>query len=164
MSLFANGNYRWRETYFVLFEQSKLPSPQDVKQALRELGTGYEILDESIGEDGCLEALTVVSVYDFAAMDISYVTGEEIDEQIAELQSELRGGDLTESEQAKLNQLPRCNARFDIYHFQQVADNLSDDGEDEDEFMDPGSLLAVLERLTQLCDGIGVDPQAGLLL
>ncbi len=162
MSLFANGNYRWRETYFVLFEQSKLPSPQDMKKALKGLGTGYEILDESIDEDGCIEALTVVSGYDFAAMDISYVTGEEVAEQIAELQSELGDAELTTLEQEKLEQLPQCNARFDIYHFQQVMDNDSND--DEDEYMDPGSLLAVLERLAQLCDGVGVDPQAGSLL
>lgn len=162
MSLFANGNYRWRETYFVLFEQSKLPSPLGMREALEKLGTGYEILEESIDEDGCIEAMTVVSVYDFAAMDISYVTGEEVAEQIAELQSELDDTELTQLEQAKLKRLPECNARFDIYHFQQVVDNDSDD--DEDEFMDPGSLLAVLEQLAQLCDGVGVDPQAGSLM
>jgi hypothetical protein len=162
MSLFANGNYRWRETYFVLFERAKLPSPRDMKQALGELGAGYEITDESLAEDGCLEALTVISVDDFAAMDISLVTGEEVDEQIAQLQAESSGWELTEPEQAKLERLPQCNARFDIYHFQRVVDNGSED--EEEELMDPGSLLAVLDRLTQLCDGIGVDPQAGLFM
>jgi hypothetical protein len=162
MSLFANGNYRWRETYFVLFEQCKLPSPQELRHALEKLGDGYEIREESLDEDGQIEAMTVVSAYDFAAMDISFVSGEEVAEQIAELQSELDVAELAESEQAKWKQLSRCNARFDIYHFEQIVD--TDAGNDDDEFMDPGSLLAVLQRLASLCDGVGVDPQADTLM
>jgi hypothetical protein len=162
MSLFANGDYRWRETYFVLFNQSKRPSSEQLKRALRELGPSYQISDESQGEDGNLESMTVVSPYDFAAMDISYVSGEDVTEQIAELNAELSGEQLTPAERDKLDRLSRCDARFDIYHFERVVGD--DSLDDPDEYMDPGSLLVVLERLVRLCDGISVDPQTGSLM
>jgi hypothetical protein len=55
--------------------------------------------------------------------------------------------------------LQQCDARFDIFHFEHVAS----DGEDEDG-LDPGSLIIVLKRLARLCHGIGVDPQSGTLM
>jgi hypothetical protein len=162
MSLFANDQYRWRETYFVLFDQRDRPSQRELESALAELGAGYEISDVSTDEEGAVEALTILSACDFAAMDISFVAGEEVTEQIAELRSELKDAALTTEEQAKLERLDRCNARFDIYHFEQIVDDDTLDAQDE--YMDPGSLLAVLERLGRLCRGIGVDPQSGTLM
>lgn len=162
MSLFANDQYRWRETYFVLFDQRDRPSQKELESALAGLGAAYEISDVSTDEDGGVEALTVLSACDFAAMDISFVAGEEVTEQIAELRLELKDAALTKEEEAKLERVGRCNARFDIYHFEQIIDDDLLDGPDE--YMDPGSLLAVLQRLARLCHGIGVDPQSGTLM
>jgi hypothetical protein len=162
MSLFANDRYRWRETYFVLFDPRNRPTQKKLEDALAELGAGYEVCEVSTDEDGGLESLTVFSASDFAGMDISYVDGEEVAEQIAELQSELQDTALTKEEKAKLRQVGQCSARFDIYHFEQIVDD--DSLDDSDEYMDPSSLLAVLQRLATLCHGVGVDPQSGTLM
>ena len=162
MSLFANDQYRWRETYFVLFDPRDRPSQRELENALVGLGAGYQVSEVSTDEDGEVEALTVFSACDFAAMDISYVAGEEVLEQITELRLELQDAELTKEERAKLEQIGQCSARFDIFHFEQIV---SDDSlDDQDEYMDPGSLLAVLQRLMSLCRGVGVDLQSGTLM
>lgn len=42
MSLFENDEYRWRETYFVLFEEENRPLAKDVQQALLKLDPRYK--------------------------------------------------------------------------------------------------------------------------
>lgn len=160
MSLFENGEYRWRETYFVLFEEKHRPTTAAAQAALQRLGTKFEVTDLLENGGGYFESLTLVSPYDFAAMDISYVAGEDVTTQVTELKQELKHATLTEKELAQLQRLTTCDARFDIYHFQKISD-----GEDDDEeFMDPGTLLLVLEKFTRLCQGVGVDPQSGTLI
>ena len=161
MSLFENDQYRWRETYFVLFRAKDRPSAEAMREALTSLGGRYEISD--VREDGAghVESLSLISPHDFAAMDISYVSGEDVQLHLEELKEELRGADLTEQERRKLKMLPDCDARYDIYHFEQVVE---DDSEDDEEFLDPGSLLIVLEKLARLCRGIGIDPQSGTVM
>ena len=164
MSLFENDQYRWRETYFVLFEQARCPSAAEIEKTLKSLGKGYRVTGVRCGESGTFESLTVESPFDFTAMDVSYVSGEDVREQVAELVQEMKRNKPTKREQAQLAALAKCDARFDIYHFQRV---MADDGygeDDEDEFIDPGSLLLVLQRLAKLCHGLGVDPQAGLII
>jgi hypothetical protein len=163
MSLFADDRYRWRETYFVLFQEADRPSLDDISQALRSLGAGYQVTDVHKGKDGEFESLTMLSPNDFSAMDISYVSGEEVLEQVAELCRELKRGTDTTREQALLEKLADCTVRFDVYHFQQVSMDVLG-AEDEDEFMDPGTLLLVLKRLAKLCHGIALDPQSGSLM
>ena len=65
----------------------------------------------------------------------------------------------TKEEKANYQRLTEWNARFAVYHFEQVVDDLA-----EDEIIDPGSLLLVLEKLARLCHGVGVDPQSGSLV
>ena len=68
---------------------------------------------------------------------------------------------LTADDREKLAELRECNARFDIFHFEQVSPS----GEDEDdEVLDPGALLIAIEKLSLLCNGIGIDPQSGSLM
>ena len=55
-----------------------------------------------------------------------------------------------------------ANARFDIYHFEEIGDSFLDN--EEDEILDPATLLLVLGRLARLCHGVGIDPQAGAVL
>ena len=43
------------------------------------------------------------------------------------------------------------------FHFEQVAGS----NHEEEDFLDPGGLLIVLERLAELCRGVSVDPQSG---
>ena len=154
MSLFENDQFRWRETYFVLFDQENRPPGEDVANVLKELGSRYEINNVLSDDEGRFESLTLLSPYDYAAMDISYIAGEEVIEQVNELRTEMKNVTLTADEMQKVSRLKDCNARFDIYHFEQVVD-------DEDEFLDPGGLLIVLESLAEMTNGIGIDPQSG---
>lgn len=159
MSLFEDNEYRWRETCFVLFHSDKRPRSADVRHALEQLKDDIEIREMQADSAGFLESLTMCSASDFSAMDISYVSAEDVSEQMEELLAELEQDDLTREDQAKRQQLAKCNARFDVFHFERIIDQA-----EEDEFLDPGSLLLVMEELARLCHGVGVDPQSGTLI
>ena len=156
MSLFENPIYRWRETYFVLFESASRPSVKSIKQALSELETSYQVEEIRADSGGQMESLTLISPSDFAAMDVTFLAGEEIPLQVDELKQELDFSGLTDEEQEKAAQLDACDARFEVFHFEQMDVSGDDDG-----FLDPGALLNVLECLAGLCDGVVVDPQSG---
>ena len=152
MSLFEDSNYEYRETYFVLFDQKKLPSAEALFAAIHGLGSRYQIIEQN-EEDGAFESMSVVSQQDFSAMDIAYLEGEEVESQIVELQEQFKKTTVTKEETEKLAKLKNFNARFDIFHFERVT------GE-PDNILDPGGLLIVLAKLSEMCDGIAVDPQS----
>ena len=165
MSLFENPDYEWRETYFVLFDQAHLPSADRMQSVLQEMGSRIEISNLRKREEGGFESLTLVSPGDFAAMDITSTVGEEVREQLPELVEELRPNCETDEERQQLEKIVNCSARMDIYHFEQknVAAGMSGGG-DEMEFMDPGGLLMVLDRIGELCQGVIVDPQTSTFM
>lgn len=158
MSLFEDQGYQWRETYFVLFQERHRPQAQDVLQTLKRQDRHFEVSDVTESEDGKLESLTLRSHEDSAALDITYLTGEEVTEQIEELLKQMARATLTDEDREKLNYLGLCDARFDIYHFEENA------GDEEEEVLDPGTLLLVMEQMVRLCHGVGVDPQSGTLM
>jgi len=161
MSLFENDQYRWRDTYFVLFREKDRPSPTAMVETLNSLGPRYLVGDTHYDEDGKLESLTLFSPDDFAAMDISCVSGEEVREQVNSFVKEMAGGKPSPEEAKRLERVKECDARFDVYHFEQIA--IAGD-DDDDGFFDPGALLIVLQRLAGLCKGVGVDPQSGTIV
>jgi hypothetical protein len=161
MSLFERDDYQWRETFFVLFDEAHRPSASEVKKSLESLNSRLQVSDLCADPEGAFESLTVFSPDDFAAMDITCITGEEVREQIPELVEQLRTNVVSDDERKALKALSKCTARIDVFHFEQQT---SDETEDEGEFMDPGGLLLVLDRLGQLCHGIVVDPQSSSLL
>jgi hypothetical protein len=112
---------------------------------------------------GLIESLTVRSPDDYSAMDITYVSGDEVTDQAVELAQELTSTGEAGSKQALLARLAKCSARLDVYHFEQTVGPETDD-EDDADLMDPGALLTILERLARLCDGLVIDPQSGILL
>ena len=69
MSLFENDDYRWRETYFVLFHAKHRPPLAAVQKALAALGHQYQVIEQRSDGDGFFESLTLISPDDFAAMD-----------------------------------------------------------------------------------------------
>ena len=152
MSLFEDSNYEYRETYFVLFDQKNLPSAEVLFTAIHGLGSRYQII-ESNEDEGMFESMSVVSQQDFSAMDIAYLEGEEVESQILDLQEQFKNTTMTKEEVEKLAKLKHFNARFDVFHFERVT------GEPED-ILDPGGLLIVLAKLSEMCDGIAVDPQS----
>ena len=161
MSLFANGRYQWRETYFVLFDHKHRPKAADVKRLLSELGPRMEIHELAANDAGLLDSMTVLSHADAAGMDITYVEGEEVKEQIAELRQEWKGKQTEAKEKPHYARALLANARFDVYHFEEISD-LPD--EEADGPLDPGTLLLVLNKIARLCHGEALDPQTGELL
>lgn len=159
MSLFENSNYQWRETYFVLFPVENRPNAEHVQRALKQLDPRYDLSDLQLDDADNFEAITLLSPDDYAAMDISFMQGEEVAEQVEELTASLP---LESSEQ--LEQLKDATARLEVLHFERVVLPDGDESREEDEFLDPGSLLIVLDRLAQLCQGIVIDPQSGTVM
>src|SRR5574340_192032 len=163
MSMFEDGHYRWRETYFVLFESGRRPTLKAVAKTLSGLDAHYELLNLSADEEGRFDSLTLVSPEDFAALDICYTSGEEVLEHRASLAKELRPTATRPAELAALGQLKHCDARFDVLHFEQVSDHL-DDEDEPDEVLDPGALILVLGALARITGGVAIDPQSGTIL
>ncbi len=91
MSTFERGEYKWRETYFVLFDSAKRPSLKKIERVLHDLNDRFELSNALADEDGRFESITVMSEDDYAALDISYEVGEEVVEQGAALYDELKG-------------------------------------------------------------------------
>ncbi|SRR5690606_21486771 len=161
MSLFENDEYQWRETYFVLLEEGRRPTAAELQRVIRSIGNRFEV-QEVRSSDGGFELLTVISPQDFAGIDITYNSGEDVIVQVDELVRELARATLTLEERAKVQRLKGCTARFEVFHFEHTG--AVGGGEEEDEILDPGGLLIVLEKLAEHYHGIAVDPQAGALL
>jgi hypothetical protein len=162
MSTFERDEYKWRETYFVLFDSCKRPNLKKVERVLHELSDRFKLTNARADEDGRFESITVLAPDDYAALDISYESGEEVLEQGAALEEEMKSSAADADERSRLARLSKCDARFDLLHFEQVTD---DEPEDEaDEMLDPSALLIVLDALVELTGGVGVDPQSGTLL
>ncbi|HEY2413308.1 MAG TPA: hypothetical protein VGI40_13745 [Pirellulaceae bacterium] len=161
MSLFEDNRYQWRETYFVLFDYKQRPKASDAKRLLTELGPRMEIQEITENADGLLESMTVFSHSDAAAMDITYVEGEEVKEQVIQLRQEWKGKQAGGKEKPHLERAMHANARFDVYHFEEIT-GFPD--EEDDGPLDPGTLLLVLNKLARLCHGEALDPQTGELL
>jgi hypothetical protein len=162
MSLFENEEYRWRDTYFVLFQARHRPTAGEMLQAIETLGPRFQVQETRCDDEGRFESLTLISPDDFSAMDLSFVAGEEVEEQVAGLLKSSKMDQLTKDEQHKWKLLKGCDARFDIYHFERIV--LSEDDDEDEGFLDPGGLLIVLECLAKLCRGVSIDPQSGTVL
>ncbi len=161
MSMFEDPGYRWRETYLVMFHLQHRPKTKKVEQVLRRLDPRYRLSNIRSTADGDFESLTLISPDDYAALDICFVEGQDVADQAAELQKEIKPDDLPRSAREKLKQLTQFDARFDVLHFEQIAE---EDDEGDDEMLDPGSLLLVLAALAKLTKGVAIDPQSGTIL
>ncbi|HEY1600321.1 MAG TPA: hypothetical protein VGG64_12005 [Pirellulales bacterium] len=160
MTMFETESFQWRETYFVLFRSSQRPTLTKVEATLKALGSHYQLADLQADENGLFESLTLLSPDDFSALDISFLAGEDVQEQVATLVDEMPPGETTDA--TKLSQLSKSDARFDIMHFEQMVEN--SEGDEGDDMLDPSTLLIVLDALTELTGGVGIDPQSGSLM
>ncbi|MBX3416325.1 MAG: hypothetical protein KF851_01880 [Pirellulaceae bacterium] len=161
MSLFEDTTFQYRDTFFVLFDKDNRPTADRLRKAFAKLGSRYEVLNVCETPEG-IESLTIKSPYDFSAMDIVYVEGEEVTGQIKDLMEEFRAITLIGDEAQKIQQLKSCDARFDIFHFEQSVPG-GGMGEDDDQ-LDPGGLLLVIDKLSELSNGTGLDPQSMSIL
>jgi len=161
MSTFEDHNYRWRETYFVLFDVKKRPKLQTVAKTIQALNNRYELRNLSADDHQRIESLTIISPEDFAALDICFTSGEEVREQAAALVVDLKKSAGDSCAKIPEKKLLSYTGRFDVLHFERIADMTE---EEDDEMLDPSALLIVLETLAKLTGGVAVDPQSGTIL
>ena len=158
MSTFENNQFRWRETYFVLFPAGRRPKLKTLEKKLLNLHNRFTVTN-AVGDDsGRFESITVLAPDDFAAVDVCYTDGEEVREQAASIVEDLRG-EARGADRKRLDHLRVCDGRFEVLHFEQLSED-----DQEDELLDPSTLLVVLEALSELTDGIAFDPQAGAIM
>jgi hypothetical protein len=162
MSTFEDGRYRWRETYFVLFAAEKRPTLKVVQKALGTLNKRYVLTNLTADDDGRFESLTLLSPDDYAAVDICFTAGEEVLEQGEQLADEMEAA-LDPKQRAILQKVREFDGRFDVLHFEQILD-LPGEEPEEDEMLDPSTLLAVLGVLAKISNGVAIDPQSGTLI
>ncbi|MCE5268620.1 MAG: hypothetical protein LLG00_12110 [Planctomycetaceae bacterium] len=163
MSMFEDSRYRWRETYFVLFDAKHRPPLTSVTKALSAINKRFELGNLNADSRGQIDSLTLISPDDFAALDICYTSGDEVLEQGAALIDELKklGADMPPP--VPWEQIKRYDGRFDVLHFERVPEDAGEDA-DEEEMLDPSALLVVLGELAKLTGGVAIDPQAGTFL
>jgi hypothetical protein len=161
MSTFENPHYRWRETYFVLFDEKKRPKTHALEKNIRSLNKRYEINNATSDENGMIESLTVISPDDYAAMDICYTADDEIREQAEELVSDLKKFAGDTGAEIPEKKILAATGRFDVLHFERIGGEVD---EEEDDMLDPGTLLIVLEALAKLTKGVAIDPQSGAII
>jgi hypothetical protein len=152
----------WRDTYFILFQQSGRPTLTQVEAAISDSARHLTLENLEADEDGMFESLLVQAPEDHSALEISYERGDAVVEQSAALAKQLRG----EATAEQLKQLLRADARLDVMHFERVSAEESF-GEDDAEFgevLDPSSLLGVVAALAKLTKGLPIDPASGAIL
>ena len=162
MSMFENSRYRWRETYFVLFDSANRPMAETIAKVLCGLNNRYELTNLTADDSGRFESLTLLSPEDFAALDICFTSGAEVIEHCASLADEMEAAPCEPGEKLPLKEIRQCNGRFDVLHFEQVSDSHPED--ESDEMLDPSALLLVLGELAKITRGMAIDPQSGAIL
>jgi hypothetical protein len=161
MSMFEDTRYRWRETYFVLFDAKKRPTLETVAKRLSALSKRFELTNLNADEEGWIDSLTLISPDDFAALDICYTEGPEVLEQGASLVADMKKQADDNPPPVAWEQIKRYDGRFDVLHFELTPE---DDASDDEGMLDPSTLLVVLGALAKLADGVAIDPQAGTFL
>ena len=101
MSLFGDDQFHGARRTLSCFGRATDRRPRRSSRGCREVTAGSTCATCEDAQ-GRLESLTLTSPDDFAAMDISYVTGEEVVEQVEELSRKLMRATLTAEEREKL--------------------------------------------------------------
>jgi hypothetical protein len=94
-------------------------------------------------------------------MDICFTSGDEVTEQVGDLYEEVQRG-LPAAQRSKLKRILAYDGRFDVLHFEQLPD--PEEQDEEEDMLDPGAVLVVLEALARLVEGVAVDPQSGTVV
>ena len=160
MSMFEDNRYRWRETYFVLFDAKKRPKLSSVTKTLSALNPRFQLANLSANDQGRIDSLTLISPDDYAALDICYTDGAEVLEHASSLVEDLRKAGPDSPPPIPWEQIKKYDGRFDILHFEQIPDDIDEDTEEEG-MLDPCALLVVLGALAKLTGGVAIDPQSG---
>ena len=68
----------WRDTYFILFDQSDRPTLTQVEAAITDSSRRLKLENLEADDDGMFESVLVQAPQDNAALEISYETGEAV--------------------------------------------------------------------------------------
>jgi hypothetical protein len=152
----------WRDTYFVLFQQSARPTLTQVEAAITESSKRLKLENLEADEDGMFESVLVQVPQDNAALEISYERGDAVIQQSSDLAKQLKD----ELDPKQLKQMLKSDARLDVMLFERVRGDSADSDDDDWEggSLDPSSLLGVVEALTKLTHGLPIDPASGAIL
>jgi len=154
----------WRDTYFILFQQSGRPTLTQVEAAIGEAPGRLLLENLEADDDGMFESVLVQAPQDNAALEISYETGDAVIAQSADLAKHLKG----ELGPDQLAKMLRADARLDVMLFERVRGDAWGDQEEEDDWesggLDPSSLLGVVEALAKLTGGLPIDPASGAIM
>src|SRR5687767_1694475 len=85
MSTESDDELEWRDTYFILFQQSHRPTLTQVEAAITESSRRLKLENLEADDDGMFESVMVQAPQDNAALEISYETGEAVIQQSADL-------------------------------------------------------------------------------
>jgi len=121
VSLFEDNRFVYRDTFFVYYKKQDRPNVENVKAFLAEMGNKYQTTNLK-DSDGKFESMTIHSPQDYSAMDVTYLEGEEVVEQVSEMMKDFILMTLTGEDQQKLKIFQNCDARFDVFHFEQIAE------------------------------------------
>jgi hypothetical protein len=163
MSMFEDSRYRWRETYFVLFDAKKRPKLANVTKMLSALNKRFQLTNLSADSQDQIDSVTLISPDDYAALDICYTEGAEVLEQVVSLIEDLKKLGSDSPPPVPWAEIKKYDGRFDVLHFEQVPEDV-EDGAEEDGMLDPSALLVVMGALAKLTGGVAIDPQAGTFL
>jgi hypothetical protein len=161
MSADSDDQLEWRDTYFILFNETDRPTLSQVEAAISDASRRLKLENLEADDDGMFESALVQAPQDNAALEISYETGEAVVEQSVELAKQLKG----ELNAKQLAKMLKANARLDVMLFERVRGDA--EGEDDDwegGTLDPASLLNVVEALAKLTHGMPIDPASGAIL
>jgi hypothetical protein len=151
----------WRDTYFILFDQSDRPTLSQMEAAITDASRRLKLENLEADDDGMFESVLVQAPQDNAALEISYETGEAVVAQSTDLAKQLKG----ELNARQLAKMLKADARLDVMLFERVR---GEDGDDDDDWeggtLDPASLLNVVEALAKLTHGLPIDPASGAIL
>jgi hypothetical protein len=161
MEVESDDQLEWRDTYFILFDQSKRPTLSQVETAITDASRRLKLQNLEADDDGMFESVLVQAPEDNAALEISYETGEAVIAQSTDLAKQLKD----ELDAKQLAKMLKADARLDVMLFERVH---GDDGSDNDDWeggtLDPASLLNVVEALAKLTHGMPIDPASGAIL
>ena len=164
MALFDNPEYRWRETYLLFHKKSQRAMAAKVVQTIEGIRGHYNLEQVVADPDGYFESGTVFAEEAFAAIDLSYVEDDQIREQIAEIQEEMKEVLEDPEDLAKLESLSEYDVRIDLLHFERLTAGFEEEDDEFNSCFDPAALLAVAEKWTLLTGGVCLDPASATIL
>ena len=177
MSNSKSDELLWRETYFILFSQTRRPTLSQVEDALLQTGGRLQLKNLAADDDGLFASVLVESPEDHAAVEVSYEMGDAVIEQNLEWSKGLQA----QLPPDQYLQFVEADARLDVAHFERkpaaktaaakgdefeepfFSDEFSDN-EGAMDMLDPTCLLTVVEALATLTEGLTFDPASGQVL